>query len=95
MKPAARVTDRHTCPAFSGPQPHVGGQILGPGCSTVLIAGQPAARVGDPASCAGPLAAILAGSATVQIGGSPAARQGDATSHGGRIVGGAATVLIG
>jgi uncharacterized Zn-binding protein involved in type VI secretion len=84
----------HTCPMFNGPVPHVGGPILPPGCPTVLIAGMPAARVGDMCTCVGPPDAIVMGSATVMIGGMPAARMGDATSHGGIIVLGAPTVMI-
>jgi len=44
----------HTCPMFNGPVPHVGGPILPPGAITVLIAGMPAARVGDMCTCVGP-----------------------------------------
>jgi uncharacterized Zn-binding protein involved in type VI secretion len=95
MPPAARVTDMHTCPAFTGPVPHVGGPIAGPGAPTVLIAGLPAAVMGDTCTCVGPPAAIVKGSATVLIGGKPAARMGDQTAHGGVIVLGAPTVMIG
>jgi uncharacterized Zn-binding protein involved in type VI secretion len=35
------------------------------------------------------------GSATVMIGGMPAARMGDSTAHGGTIIIGAPTVMIG
>lgn len=95
MPPAARVADMHTCPMFNGPVPHVGGPILPPGEPTVLIGGMPAARVGDMATCAGPPDTILMGSATVLIGGMPAARMGDPTAHGGSIVAGEPTVMIG
>jgi uncharacterized Zn-binding protein involved in type VI secretion len=95
-KPAARVTDKHACPAATGAVPHVGGPILPPGCLTVRIGGLPAARQGDLASCAaGPPGPILVGSQTVLIGGQPAARIGDQTSHGGAIMTGLYTVLIG
>ena len=94
-QPAARVTDMHTCPMVTGTVPHVGGPILPPGCPTVLIAGLPAARVGDMATCTGPPDTIAVGSATVLVGGMPAARMGDATAHGGVVVAGAPTVLIG
>jgi uncharacterized Zn-binding protein involved in type VI secretion len=77
------------------PVPHVGGPITGPGASTVLIGGLPAARVGDLAACAGPPDSIVAGSSTVLIVGMPAARVGDATAHGGTITLGSPTVLIG
>jgi uncharacterized Zn-binding protein involved in type VI secretion len=84
----------HTCPMFNGPSPHVGGPILPPGCPTVLIAGMPAARVGDMATCVGPPDSIVMGSTKVMIGGMPAARMGDQTAHGGVIVLGAPTVMI-
>ncbi|MDD2313563.1 MAG: PAAR domain-containing protein [Proteiniphilum sp.] len=94
-KPAARITDMHTCPMVTGTVPHVGGPILPPGEPTVLIGGLPAARVGDMCTCTGPPDSIAVGSATVLIGGMPAARMGDITAHGGTIVAGAPTVLIG
>lgn len=95
MPPAARVSDMHTCPMFNGPVPHVGGPILPAGAPTVLIGGLPAARVTDPATCAGPPDSIIAGSSTVLIGGLPAARMGDPTAHGGVVVMGCPTVLVG
>jgi uncharacterized Zn-binding protein involved in type VI secretion len=61
----------------------------------VLIAGLPAAVQGDNCFCVGPPATITKGSDTVMIGGSPAARMGDTTAHGGSIVLGAPTVMIG
>jgi uncharacterized Zn-binding protein involved in type VI secretion len=85
----------HTCPLVNGTVPHVGGPVLPPGCPTVLIGGMPAARVGDSLVCTGPPDAIIKGSATVMIGGMPAARMGDQTAHGGVIVAGAPTVIIG
>jgi uncharacterized Zn-binding protein involved in type VI secretion len=75
--------------------PHVGGPIVAPGAPTVLIGGMPAARVGDMCVCVGPPDSVVVGSSTVLIGGSPAARIGDATAHGGVIVGGLPTVMIG
>ncbi|HYE56196.1 MAG TPA: PAAR domain-containing protein, partial [Chitinophagaceae bacterium] len=91
---AARVGDNHTCPMVNpGPVPHVGGPVLPAGCPTVLIAGMPAARVGDMLVCAGPPDTIAAGSGTVMIGGMPAARMGDSTAHGGVVVAGCATVM--
>ena len=95
MGAAARITDMHTCPMVTGIIPHVGGPILPPGEPTVLIGGMPAARVGDMAVCVGPPDTIAMGSATVMIGGMPAARMGDVTAHGGTIVVGCPTVLIG
>ena len=93
--PAARVGDMHVCPMVSGVVPHVGGPILPPGGLRVLIGGLPAARVTDLITCTGPPDAILMGSTKVLIGGLPAARMGDPTAHGGTIVMGCPTVLIG
>ena len=95
MPMAARITDMHVCPMFTGPVPHMGGPILPPGTPTVLIGGLPAATLGDMAVCTGPPDSIVQGSATVMIGGKPAARVGDSTAHGGKIVLGCATVIIG
>jgi uncharacterized Zn-binding protein involved in type VI secretion len=73
----------------------VGGPILPPGAPTVLIGGMPAAVVGDQCICVGPPDLIAIGSATVFFGGKPAARMGDSTAHGGVIVGGFPSVIIG
>ena len=95
MPPAARVTDMHTCPMVTALVPHVGGPILPPGCPTVLIGMMPAARVGDMLTCVGPPDVIAKGSATVLSGNMMAARLGDQTVHGGVIVVGCPTVIIG
>ena len=92
---AARLSDMHVCPMVNGVVPHVGGPILPPGCPTVLIGSLPAARVGDLCTCVGPPDSIIMGSTTVLIGGMPAARMGDSTAHGGVIVLGCPTVIIG
>lgn len=95
---AARISDMHTCPMQTPglpPIPHVGGPVLGPGAPTVLIGKLPAAVLGDTAVCVGPPDSIIKGSATVLICGKPAARMGDTTAHGGNIVIGCPTVLIG
>jgi uncharacterized Zn-binding protein involved in type VI secretion len=94
-QPAARLTDMHVCPMLTVLVPHVGGPIAGPGAPTVLIGGLPAARVGDMVVCVGPPDVIAMGCFTVLIGGAPAARMGDLTAHGGTIVLGLPTVLIG
>ena len=98
MPNAARLTDMHTCPMQTPglpPVPHVGGPIIGPGVPTVLIGKLPAAVMGDMATCVGPLDTIIKGSTTVMIGGKPAARMGDTTAHGGSIIMGCPTVIIG
>lgn len=97
-KPAARLSDMHVCPMVTPglpPIPHVGGPITGPGCPTVLIGGMPAAVMGDMCVCTGPPDTIILGSTGVMIGGKPAARMGDSCAHGGSIVLGCMTVLIG
>ena len=94
-QPAARLTDMHVCPMVTGVVPHVGGPILPPCAVTVLIGSLPAARVGDMATCVGPPDVIVKGSMTVLISGQPAARIGDMTAHGGNIILGLPTVLIG
>ena len=96
--PAARVGDMHVCPMVTPgvpPIPHVGGPVLPPGGITVLIGGMPAARVGDMCLCVGPPEVVELGSFTTLIAGMPAARLGDMTAHGGAIVLGMPTVLIG
>lgn len=97
-KPAARIGDMHVCPMVTPgvpPVPHVGGPITGPGVPTVLIGNMPTATMGDMCTCVGPPDTIAIGSAGVLIGGKPAARMGDQCMHGGSIVIGMPTVLIG
>src|ERR1700693_1785058 len=98
MPPAARIGDMRTCPMITPgvpPVPHVGGPILPPGCPTVLIGGMPAARATDMATCVGPTAVLLPAGSTTLIGSMPAARLGDPTAHGGVIMLGCFTVLVG
>lgn len=95
MGAAARIGDMHICPMSTGPVPHVGGPVIGPGVPTVLIGGMPAVCVGDMCTCVGPPDSIVMGSATVLIGDKPAARMGDSTAHGGTIILGCPTVIIG
>jgi uncharacterized Zn-binding protein involved in type VI secretion len=97
-QPAARISDMHVCPMVTPgvpPVPHLGGLITGPGAPTVLIGGMPAAVMGDMATCVGPPDSIIKGSVGVMICGKPAARMGDMCAHGGTIVLGCPTVLIG
>ena len=92
MPPAARVFDATNHP----------GLVAGPGMPTVLINGQPAARLGDQHVCALPPPAgphpptpLAGGSATVSIGGQPAARLGDTAGCGAVIVVASPNVMIG
>ncbi|GHA43225.1 PAAR domain-containing protein [Photobacterium aphoticum] len=93
-QPAARISDMHLCPKVTSKVPHVGGPVAA-GSGNVFIGGMPAARKGDKLVCVGPPDSISGGSSTVFINGKPAARMGDSTSHGGVIVAGMPTVLIG
>jgi len=95
MGAAARLNDMHLCPMITGTTPHVGGPILPGSNTTVLIGGVPAACIGDMCTCSGPPDSIIVGSATVMISGKPAARLGDSTVHGGTIIMGCTTVIIG
>jgi uncharacterized Zn-binding protein involved in type VI secretion len=79
-----------------------GGTIVGPGVSTVLIAGKPAAVAGDthvcvlPANSHQPTVSIFpTGCATVLIGGMPALRISDACVCGAMAAIGEPTVTIG
>lgn len=94
-KPAARIGDPHVCPiVIPFTPPHVGGPIS-MGSPNVLTGSIPQARVGDMCVCVGPPDAIVLGSMTVLVNNMPAARMGDMTVHGGSIVMGLPTVLIG
>jgi uncharacterized Zn-binding protein involved in type VI secretion len=91
MPPGARVGDPTSHP----------GTVSGPGVTTVLVVGQPAAVLGDNHACAmpptagpHPPSAIVQGSGTVFIGNRPAARVGDSAACGATIVSGAVTVII-
>src|SRR5438477_12808970 len=95
MPLAARIGDMHTCPMVTGTVPHVGGPIIPPCCPTVIIGGLPAARITDMCVCTGPPDVIAMGSPTVLIGNLMAARIGDPTVHGGVIITGCPTVMIG
>lgn len=97
-QPAARITDMHVCPMVTPglpPIPHVGGPVVQPGGPTTIIVGLPAATVTSMCVCVGPPDIIALGSFTVLVSSKPAARMGDMTAHGGSIVLGAPTVLVG
>ena len=91
---ASRIGDPHVCPMFTGPVPHVGGPIV-LGLPTVLTGAMPQSTATKMCVCAGPPDMIAKGSMTVLVGGLPAARMGDMTAHGGSIVIGCPTVMIG
>jgi len=93
--PASRISDMHVCPMVTVLVPHVGGPILPPGAITVLIGGLPAARATDMCVCVGPPDVIAMGSPTVITMGLLQARIMDPTAHGGMIVLGCFTVIVG
>ena len=93
-KPAATITSMHICPKVTAKVPHVGGPVV-VGSPNVKIGGLPAARKGDRLVCVGPPDSISQGSSSEFINGKPAARMRDGTAHGGKIVIGNPTVLVG
>ena len=96
--PASRVGDMHVCPMVTPglpPIPHVGGPILPP-CSVNVLTGKiPQARITDMCVCVGPPDVLVKGSVTVLVNKLPAIRIGDMTVHGGSVIVGLPTVLIG
>lgn len=97
MPPASRISDMHVCPMVTPgvpPIPHIGGPIIS-GAPTVITGFLPQARVSDMCVCVGPPDTIVKGSMTVMVTYLPAARIGDTTVHGGAIILGLPTVLIG
>ncbi|NBZ88829.1 type VI secretion protein [Rhodobacteraceae bacterium CYK-10] len=94
MMLAARIGDMHVCPMVTVLVPHVGGPVA-LGCFTVLTGMMPQAQLSNMCVCVGPPDMIAKGSGTVLVGCLPAARLGDNTAHGGAVVAGCPTVLIG
>jgi uncharacterized Zn-binding protein involved in type VI secretion len=84
----------HVCPLVTVLVPHVGGPIA-MGAPTVLTGMMPQAQIGNICVCVGPPDVVAMGSSSVLVGGMPAARMGDLTGHGGSIVLGLPTVMIG
>jgi len=99
--PAARMTDMMLCPMATPtpppiPVPHVGGPIIGVCAPTVIIGNMPAARLSDFALCLGMIPnPIIMGSATVITMGLPQARIMDPNAHGGMVMSGFPTVIVG
>ena len=96
MPPAARLTDMATCPM----QPRLAitdtpcrRSYRRPGCKDCSngVTGVAAREI----TCCRPPDTIIKGSSTVMICGKPGARMGDTTAHGGQIVLGCPTVIIG
>jgi len=85
---AARMNDPQLCRSH-GPAP------LTDGALNVRINSLPAVRAGDAFQCGGCPNRVQTGASTVTFGGEFAARLTDTSDHGGRIVLGAANVVIG
>lgn len=98
MPSAAYIGDMHVYPMQTPglpSTPHVGGSILPPGCPHALIESTPVACMGDFAVCIGPPDVVIKGSSSILAGGRPAAHMSDQTAHGGQIVMGCPTVIVG
>ncbi|WP_432455097.1 MULTISPECIES: PAAR domain-containing protein [unclassified Agarivorans] len=93
-KPVATLGSFHMCPKVENKVPHVGGPVAS-GNGGVTVGGMPVACVGDKLVCIGPPDSISTGSGSVTVGGKAVARLGDSTDHGGKILAGNPTVLIG
>lgn len=93
-KPAAFMGSLHVCPSVTAIIPHVGGPAIGT-AATVLVGGPPAVNIGDTSVCVGPPDKVAAASATVMAHGKPMARMTDACGHGGKIVLGMPTIIVG
>jgi len=95
--PASRIGDMHVCPMVTPgvpPIPHVGGPIV-MGSPNVLTGKIPQARITDQCVCVGPPDVLVKGSVTVLVNKLMAIRIGDMTAHGGTVIVGLPTVLIG
>jgi len=93
-KSIATVGSMHVCPMCTGTVPHVGGPVIGPGASNVLINGKSAALMGDMCTCAGPPDVIVQGNPFVKINGKAVVCVGDLTAHGGIITIGEGNITI-
>lgn len=85
-KPAARLGDAVACPKC-------GSTALVQGSADVTFDGLPAATLGHACGCGAALSAAVI--PNVLINGRPAAVLGSLTSHGGVVVGGSGSVIIG
>jgi len=101
--PAARMTDTMLCPLVTPPPPppappapHVGGPIMMVCAPTVIIGNMPAARLTDMCLCMGFIPnPIVMGSPTVITFNMPQARIMDPNAHGGMVMTGFLTVIVG
>jgi len=98
MPEVARVDDKTSCPDWEYVIfPHVGGPLRNATPVCLKINGRNVIRLADFADCWWPAPddVVAEGSATVLVCGLPVARKGDGMIHGGTIIEGSDTVLIG
>ena len=96
MPPVAFLGSMHTCPMVTVLVPHVGGPVMPiPMGPPILVGGMPIATATSMCICVGPPDLVAMGSTTVLAWGMPVARMGDQTAHGGVILLGNPTVMVG
>ena len=94
--PAVTFGSLHICPLCTGPAPHVGGPVTGPGAVGVFHNNKPAAVVGDLCTCVGaPPAVIVSGQPGIFHSGAPAVAMNGMTSHGGTFATGEPNIMYG
>jgi uncharacterized Zn-binding protein involved in type VI secretion len=94
MPPISLKGHHHTCPASCGSKAHEGGPITG-GHDIVKVNGIPVALVGDACACSCATDTITSGAALFTVNGIQVAINGSATAHGGVVVAGDGSVMIG
>lgn len=94
MKQIVTINLNHVCPMVTGYTPHIGGPIVGPGCSGVLVDGTPVSVMGDTCICCGPPDVVVQGYPGVLVDGTPVVVQNCMTAHGGIIPLGVAGVTV-
>lgn len=94
MKQIVTINLNHVCPMVTGYIPHIGGPIVGPGCSGVLVDGTPVSIMGDTCICYGPPDVVVQGYPGVLVDGTPVVVQNCMTAHGGIIPMGVAGVTV-
>ncbi|MGL5920158.1 MAG: PAAR domain-containing protein [Bacteroidales bacterium] len=94
MKQIVTINTNHVCPMVTGVTPHIGGPIVGPGNSGILIDGTPVSVIGDTCICCGPPDVVVQGYSGVLADGMPITVQNCMTAHGGVIPMGIPGVIV-
>lgn len=94
MPQIVTINLNHVCPMVTGVTPHVGGPIIGPGCTGILVDGVPISVMGDTCLCVGPPDVIVQGYPGILADGVPIVVQNCMTAHGGTIPMGVAGVTV-